>query len=795
MDIFRSFAPLVVALAAIASSPQTMLAQPRPASITGVVRDEGGQPLPGAVVVVDGTPHEAVTDAEGRFHLPSIGSGTRTIRVRLSGFAPAEQTIELAAGDSRNLSFVLSEGAFLFEKVLVVEEGYDARRSVASTRTSVDLSELPQSVQVINKDVIEDQGATYLNDALKNASGVTMFSEYLDFNLRGFRASADGAIKVDGLTQVHDFFFKPRLLNVERVEVVKGPAGALFGQSTPGGFINIVTKQPMAEPGGRAALHLGSWDKSELHVSATGPVPATARLFYLVDAARIDNHGFRDHEHFVYTGLAASATWAPSSRTAATLGGEWFDDLARGHRNRGVPFFQNRLVDVPASFTVNEPTDQVQIEAATLRARIDHQFSETWRLDGRLSHLRNHSSQKYHEPRGLLPDGRTMRREFRDQYREKDQTAAAVNVNWTPASTRLTHSVLIGAEYTLSNGLLRSGTARDSGRGGPVPDLDIYAPVYGTPSQPLSFRYYNVPGGISTLATSTNDRVRALGLYVQDHLQAGARVSLLAGLRVDHFRDDTRSGPPRSRTGSAISLRGGAVVDLMSGLSAYGSYAEGFEPPPASLSLEPERYGGPFDPESSWSVEGGLKGAWLRDRLTTTLALYHITKRDMLLFSPTPEMPDRHVQIGAFESRGLELDVAGRLGTRVGVYANLTRSLFAEVTRDVDPSNIGKPAENNPDVAANLWVRLDALAGASWRLGFGGGITYVGDRLTFEAGDVLPAYTRGDAAVFFDIGRVQSSLNVFNVTNARYFTGGYGGRIGGFRGAPRSVELRLAYRF
>lgn len=777
------------------SCTSAAVAQPEIVTLHGVVRDGRGQPLPGAVVVVDGTPHEAVTDGDGRFRFPPIAAGTWTIRVRLSGFAPVEQIVELAPGEARELPIVLDEGAFLFEKVLVIEDGYDARRSVASTRTSVDLSDMPQSIQVINKDVIEDQGATYLTDALRNASGVTMFSEYLDFNLRGFRASADGAVKVDGLNQVHDFFFKPRLLNIERVEVVKGPAGALFGQSTPGGFVNIVTRQPMAEPGGRAALHLGSWDKSELHVSSTGPVPAADRLFYLVDAARIDNRGFRDHEHFVYTGLATSATWAPSGRTAATVGGEWFDDLAQGHRNRGVPFFQHRLVEVPPNFTVNEPTDRVQIEATTLRGRIDHQFSDTWRLEGRISHLQNHSVQEYHEPRGLRPDGRTMLREFRHQYREKDQTAAVVNLNWTPASSRVTHNVLVGVEYTLSNGLLRSGTARDSARGGPVPDLDIYAPVYGTPSQPLSFRYYNVPGGITTLATSTNNRIREFGIYVQDHIRAGARVSLLAGLRVDEFRDDTRSGPPRSRTGSAVSFRGGAVVDLVPGLSAYASYAEGFEPPPASLSLEPERYGGPFDPESSWSAEGGLKGSWLRDRLTTTLSLYHITKRDMLLYSPTPELPDRYAQIGAFESRGLELDVAGRIGTRVSVYGNVTRSFVAEVTEDVDPANIGKPAENNPETAANLWVRVDALAGTSWRLGVGGGVTYVGDRLTFEAGDVLPAYTRTDAAVFFDVGRVQTSLNIFNLTNERYFTGGYGGRIGGFPGAPRSAEVRLAYRF
>jgi iron complex outermembrane receptor protein len=776
-------------------TPHPAAAQSAVATVRGTVHDAGGRPLPGVLVLIDGTPSEAVTDGDGRFRLTDVPVGERTLRARLTGFEPVAQALNLMSGESRNVTLSLLEGAHLFERVVVVEEGYAGRRSVASTRTGVDLSELPQSVQVINKDVIADQGATYLNDALKNASGVTMFSEYLDFNLRGFRAQADGAVKVDGLNQVQDFFFKPRLLNIERVEVVKGPAGALFGQSTPGGFVNIVSKQPSAQRQGRAAVHLGSWDKSEVHLSSTGPVPSTSQVFYLVDAARIDNQGFRSHEHFVYTGLAGSLTWAPSARTALTVGGEWFDDLAQGHRNRGVPFFEHRLVDVPARFTVNEPDDQVHIQANIFRGRLDHEFSNDWRLDASVSRLDNSSVQQYHEPRGLLADGRTMLREFRDQYREKGQTAAAVNVNWTPGGAGVSHAVLVGAEYTLSDGLLRSGTARDSARGGPVPDIDIYAPTYGSPGRPLHFGYYDVPGGITALTTSTNNRVRATGFYVQDHVRLGARTSLLGGIRYDEFRDDTRGGAERSRAGSAISFRGGGVVDLVDGLSAYGSYSEGFEPPPASLSLDPDRYGGPFDPEDSWSAEGGFKGAWLRNRLTSTVAWYHITKRNMLLYSPTLALPDRYVQIGAFESRGLEVDVAGRLGSRASIYGNVTRSFTAEVTDDVNPANIGKPAENNPRTAANVWARVDAVVAPAWKLAFGGGVTYVGDRLTFEAGDVLPSYARTDLAVFFDVHRVQTSLNVFNVTGARYFTGGYGGRVGGFLGAPRSVELRVAYRF
>ncbi|MGH9160452.1 MAG: carboxypeptidase regulatory-like domain-containing protein, partial [Vicinamibacteraceae bacterium] len=411
--------------------PPPQASTPNRAAISGRVIDARGAPLPGVVVTVAGTASETTTDGDGSFRIDGLPPGRHVIRAALSGFAPAEAPVPLAAGETRTVTLTLDEGAYLFERVVVSEEGYAVRRSLTSTRTSSELRHLPQSIQVINKDLTRDQGAVYLNDALRNASGVTMFSEYLDFNFRGFRAQ-DESIKVDGLNQAHDFFVKPRLLNVERVEVVKGPAGALYGQSKPGGFVNIITKQPSAERSTEVTGRVGSWDKSEGHLSSTGPIPTIGNLFYLVDAARVDNEGFRRHAAAEYTGLSGLLTWAPGPNTAITAGGDWFNDLARGHRNRGIPFYEHQLVGVPRSFTVNEPDDHVEMDATTSRARFNHHISSAWHLDGSFSRLANSSVQQYHEPMGLEPGGRLMRREFRDQYREKQQTALNANLTWAP---------------------------------------------------------------------------------------------------------------------------------------------------------------------------------------------------------------------------------------------------------------------------------------------------------------------------------------------------------------------------
>lgn len=774
--------------------PATAAAQDARPSVSGVVLDETGAPLPGVTIQAEGTTLMAVTGSDGTFTLGPLEPGRITLRALLSGFKPAVLAVD--AGDAGPVRFLLEPGGHVFEQVVVREEGY-AARSVTSTRTTTPLRDLPQSIQVVTRDLAADQGATYLNDTLKNVSGVNPFSDYLDFNMRGFRTSSDGAVKRDGLDQVHDFFFRPRLMNVERVEVVKGPAGALYGKSRPGGFINIVSRTPSAVRETEAALRLGSWDKSEAHLTSTGPVPGTGGLFYLGSVSRVDNESFRLHDQVEYTGVAGTLTWAPSADTAVTAGADWFDDLARGHRNRGVPFFKGRLVDVPLAYTVNEPDDAIQIRGQTFRARLDHRAGDRLRFDAGATRLTNDNTQQYHEPRGLAADGRTMRREFRDQYRERTQTAVNANAEATLAFGGIQHRVLAGAEYSRLDGLLRSGTARDSSRGGPVPDLDIYAPVYGSPLHPLRFNYYgpDVRGGIQSLRTSIANRVETRGVYVQNQMTLGSRVSALAGARYDAFSSRTLTGDERTASGSAVSLRGGVVAHLTPSWSTYGSYAQGFEPPSASLNLDPARYGGPFDPERSWSVEGGVRGAIGR-RASVTASVFHITKRDVVLYSPTEDLPDRYVQIGAFESRGFEVDLAGRLTTALSVHANYAHSFLAEITEDVNPANIGKAAENNPKDAAGLWLRYNtALPWRTASAGAAAGVTYVGDRLTFTAGDILPSYTVVDAALFLSVGRVRTALNVFNLTDREHFTGGYGGRIGGFRGVPRSVELRATVRF
>ncbi|MCY3684077.1 MAG: TonB-dependent receptor [Gemmatimonadetes bacterium] len=789
---------LLLVVFAIYSTP--VLAQTN--TIRGQVLDQKNKPLPGASIVLKNTRLGAVADNQGYFVIPNVPHGDHVLIASYLGYKTIEQTISVTPKQVPKIAITLIEDTpYILNEITVVEEGYASDRTTA-TRTNTALRDLPQSVQIINGDLVEDQGLTYLTDVLQNVSGVNPFSEYLDFNMRGFRTTGDGAVKQNGLNQVHGFFNRMRLDDVERVEVVKGPAGALYGQSRPGGFINVITKQPSARQKNELKLTLGSYSKSQANFSSTGPVPVTpgfGKLLYKVNVNHANDDGYRQHEQFIYSSFNGGFIWLPTDRTSISINGEWFDELNKGHRNRGVPFFNHELVELPLDYTVNEPDDFISIEAYVYRLRADHRFSDHLKFDVSASYLTNQRRQEYHEPRGLLADGETMLREFRDQYREKQQRAVNANLIYDINAASINHTVLSGVEYTLTEGLYRFATARDASRGGPVPNINIFNPVFAQANNPLKYSYYGVdiPRGISQLTTRLNNRISAFGFYLQDQIALGNKLNVLIGARYDSFEDKAEEGSNNRASDSQWSLRGGAVFKLIPSISTYLSYSQGFEPVRSSYTFDPDRYGGPFDPENSWTIEGGAKSSFLDNRFNTTLALYHITKENVILRDPNPpeDMPDRRVQVGEIQSQGFELDMAGIITDRWSVHGSFARSLKAEITKDTNPDNVGKKNPNNPKNTIGFWSRYDMPLSPASQIGFALGGSYLSERTTFQTDDNLPSYFVVNGGIFIRYDRFKIAVNLHNLTGKEYFPGGYGGRIGGFRGTPRSFDTTVRYQF
>ena len=662
------------------------------------------------------------------------------------------------------------------------DEPYRVRDITSATRTDTPILEIPQSVQAVPREFIEDQAANDLGDVTRNVAGLNQFSVYQDFALRGFRISEE-SILYNGLRgNPYNFFTNsPVLSNVERVEVLSGPASVLYGQLQPGGLINIVTRQPEAIPSTEIRGIAGSYEQFGIQLDSTGPIDAEGRLLYRFNAVHIGAGSFRDFQSSDYFQIAPSLTWAINDRTTLALTGEWFEDSRRGERDRGIVAPGGDLFAVPISFTVNEPDDRSGSTGYAIQLSLNHAFLDDWQLNasGRFAH--GEYFNRYHNPTNFLDDLRTITRDYRDQEFFSDSFAADVYAVGEFATGAIGHRLVIGADTTIQNNRQDGFFADPIEDGGDVPSLDIFNPQYGRAN----------PDNYTLLFDRSRDRLRQYGIYVQDQVQFSDQWQALFGLRYDFFDNESDfrgdfGADESSFSDTALTLRGGVVYEPVENLFLYTSYSQGFVPQ-SETQQGPDR-GGPFDPEESWQIEVGAKTSLFGDRLTATLATYYIIRENLLVSDPVNS--NRLLQIGEARSQGVEVSLVGRLTDNWSLIANYAYN-DAEVSRDPDLALVGRQLENAPRHSASLWSRYNF---PNTGFGIAGGLRYVDDRPTFDETVQLPSYVIFDAALFYQLQNLQLALNFDNIFDTTHFIGGYDDTAV-FPGSPFTVRFTASYRF
>jgi iron complex outermembrane recepter protein len=644
--------------------------------------------------------------------------------------------------------------------------------SFAATKTETAVLDLPQSVSAVTKETIREQSLQRLNEVTPFVAGANEFSVYDDITIRGFRSSDDR--RVNGMRTYNSFWSQPSIAHLERVEVIKGPAAATFGDASPGGVINLVTKKPLSEARREIGATAGSFDHAYLAADFTGPLSASGALLYRLNLAGEDSGSFRNQVFHRKQTVAPSVSWFPREGTRMNL--DLVHTGAESVLDRGQPNVRgaDTLGLVPIQVSLTQPGDRLDTRNASAHLTIEQE------LGGRAHLVASHMAYRYeeklaeHRIQRYLDDRRILLGyNDRDSDARVDTTTVFATMGLDIAGTR--HKLLAGVDHAR-----RSDSQRNFSAGG-VGVFDVLAPEYrarDVASYPLAESGWSPFSGY----------LRATGVYIQDQVEAGDW-QLLASVRRDTFRTGSVEGgvPVPEQSGSAVSPRLGAVYSLDRDRRFYGSWITGFEP--ADPYLNSSTYGGPFDPVDSELLEIGYKQLAFDGRLLLTAALYELTKRNAIVYANDQSNPDLYLQRGEEQARGFELELAGRVTERLRVIGNYAYN-DARITRDSDPSLVGKPKENAPRHAATVWSRYDFTP----RFGVGAGVVHVGDRATFESGLSLPSYTVFNAALYYRFGDFDASLMVRNLSDRTHWTGGYNfGRV--FPGAPRNLLLSLGYRF
>ncbi|WP_373517716.1 carboxypeptidase-like regulatory domain-containing protein, partial [Pricia sp.] len=423
--------------------------------IQGTVADENDEPLFGATVRLTDT-KGTTTDFDGNYTVKDVNEGNYSFEVTFLGYRSQNKKVNVSGQDILTVDFVLSPASEQLQEVEIIgrrEKSYKNDITFAATKTATAIKDIPQAVSYVTKEVFADQQAFRVNDVVKNISGVNQFSYYDDFSFRGFRS---GDTYINGLRVIGLFGPEPLLANIERVEVIKGPASAMFGNSIPGGIMNRVTKKPLTEDRKAINFTVGSFNTLRTTADFTGPVNEKETLLYRLNLAYENSDSFRDLQEFKSYVIAPSISFLPTDRTRIN-----FDLVITdfdGKLDRGQPIFGatagTDLNSTPISFAIGQTSDFQKTDVAYSTLSLNHQFSD--RLSFNASYMRYMFEEDLEEHRtsnqfAINGNGEPLPTLMGMQVITRQQQFIADNLSsyfvYQPKTGALEHKIVAGFDY------------------------------------------------------------------------------------------------------------------------------------------------------------------------------------------------------------------------------------------------------------------------------------------------------------------------------------------------------------
>ncbi|TFF34589.1 TonB-dependent receptor [Mucilaginibacter psychrotolerans] len=794
-----------------------------PATISGYIRDNNGETLAAATVLVTGTAISAASNASGAYRL-QVPAGRHILRYSFIGLNTITKEIDIAPGEHVKLDALLTAGSNALQGVEITgrkEKTYKTKSTFIGNKTETDIKDLPQSVSYASKELMADQGAVRVGDVVKNFSGVNQFTFYDDLTIRGFRVNGQSNTQlVNGLRTSTGFWKQPLTNYLERVEVLKGPSSALYGNASPGGVVNRVTKKPLDETRKSISLSLGSFNTFRALADFTGPANKDSSLLYRLNLGYEDANSFRDLQFDKNVIVAPSLSFIASPKTRINF--DLVYNSSRSRLDRGQAVIGNDLFSTPQSLALSAGNDFLNEQTYIVTLSLNHQFNSKLSFNagysktGYQEDLYEHRSANAYAKDKLgndIPNLVAMQIFQRKRKRYIDNFSGYFNYN--EKTGPIAHKIVIGYDYgsekmpvgasqltasgyrnASNTGTITNYVAKDSlkylrdTKGNPVPNVASFnlndilnsqrlqddSKSFFAPTT-LSPTYYYLHAG-----------------YAQDQLKLG-RLQALVGIRYEYYTDFVNyASPTQEKTHSSAWLpRFGLVYTASKNVNIYSTYVMGYNPQTAATLANPNA-GGPFDPVTSNMIELGAKSSWLDDRLSITTSIYQIEQKNTLYNANVAGQPDLLRPVGKERSRGFEFDITGRITPYWSVLASYAYN-DAKITESGVATEVGQQKPNAPKNMANIWTRYNITKGALSGLGLGLGANYVDRRmLSINVTQSIPAYILVDAALFYNIGKVQLQFNANNLTGKKYWVGGYD-YIRLFPGAPSNYLLTLTYTF
>jgi len=684
--------------------------------------------------------------------------------------------IALLAGCAAvGLSTTAAAGDVEVDDTRVEDVTVTARRANASIN-GLDVSplKLPQSVRVLDRELIDQTGVANLSDLFDLAGGMARQNSFGGawdaYAIRGFSGDINQGpdLLVNRFTANRGFNPRRDTATVETFQVLKGPASALSGKGEPGGSINIVTKAPLRHAHASAELGYGSFDTWRAVGDLGGPVSDTVSV-RLVGAYQTTD-GYRDHVGSDRLVLAPSLAWAPTDKARLLYQFETMD--VHFVHDRGLVAVNGDGKALPRERFLGEPNDR-EIHQQSLQHQLSGAFdlAEGVSLEGGVQYRDGFFKGQSTHNSALV--GTQLRRQLRVHDYDWQDLSGRIELSVNRQLMGVEHQLRVGGDaftYDQRRVFLRYSPTAAAPYG-----IDIFNPVYGQPKP------------VATLNQDLLEELRGQSLYAQDLVTAG-RFTALVGLRHDwiqqtttNYRNNTAAKQSPARSSPRVAVTWAASDQL----SAYVSWGQSFR-----YNQGADAAGLAFAPEEGEALEGGFKYALRGGDLNGTLSAFRIDKKNILVNDAANS--GFFIAVGEARSQGIEFDANFRVSdqlTVTGVYAYTD----TEITKDTRPGLVDSALSNIPRHSGAIYAHWRSAEQGTGAIGVGGGLVYVGERPgdDVNSGFKLPDYVTARLNLSYQATqRLSLHLDAENLLDAYYLESSYS-NVWITPGAPRTITLRL----
>lgn len=773
------------------------IAHAQSGSLSGKITTQNGAPLALVSVSLQGQTQGTISDEGGNYTLLHLKQGYYTVIISYIGYSTRQETIEIKEDQNTILNVQMLPASQDLSEVVVTDSRTMNEKAVTIGKIAIRPMDLPQSVSVINRDILEKQQVQSIGDALMNANGVyvmgTTGGTQQELAGRGFSFGSSNTFK-NGIRFNNSIM--PEMSSIERVEILKGSSAILFGNVSAGGIINLITKKPNFETGGQLRMRIGSYDFYEPAFDIYGVINGSNKMAYRVNSSYEKSRSFRESVNGERFYINPSLLFKLGKQTELLLEGDYLSDYRTadygiGAINYSIP------TNIPRSRFIGAPWSYFDASQQSATATLKHLLNEHWQLQGIFAY-QGYNNDLFSTTRPntngnfVQTDGTWVRGVQRSQNNEK-YYLAQVDLTGHLQTLGMQHTILLGADadqYNTRSTAFNTITRYDT--------INIFNPE-------IAQQRSDIPA--LTRRTLTLRPIHRFGIYLQDLISISKQFKLLAGVRYTYQETGsevlTYADNKTTQTTSfddAFTPRFGIVYQPVPTTSIFVSYANSF-----NLNTGIDTTGKALPPSFLNQYEAGIKNDFFNGLLSANVTVYQIVNSNLAqsLFPANPNYPTAQELAGEVTSKGVEVDVASK---SIQGFTFLAGYSFNETKYTKSNTYIeGSKLRYNPAHTANASIFYHFNEKTAWKgLNLGATIFYVGERVAGRSTRLtvpndafrlmpLPDFTQVDLSAGYTVNNLSLRLKVSNVFNVLSYYVHDDNSVNPV--APRQLVGTLCYKF